>query len=191
MPANRQRQLFGNMAERQARVERHVLRRPEVGDHRRGVVTVVVRGELVAVERAQQHRALSRQDAGEVKLIEHPFDAVRVLGDVLEKENPVLDARQVRCSDEMRDQREVAAPQRPFAFEIRTVERALDPRSGRCARRPQQWSSANAEGVAAPKSDAAIGPAKVVIRACASAASWKAVKSLCPSQRLRVAASAA
>jgi hypothetical protein len=42
----------------------------------------------------------------------------------------------------------------------------------------------NADGISAPKSYAAIGPANVVMPACASAASWNAVKSLCPIHRL-------
>ena len=39
---------------------------------------------------------------------------------------PLSIARQMRRADEMRDHREVAAPQRALAVEIRTVERALD-----------------------------------------------------------------
>ena len=46
-------------------------------------------------------------------------------------------------------------------------------------------SRVKADGVTAPKSNAAIGPAKVVMPACVSAASWNAVKSLYPIHRLR------
>ncbi len=50
-----------------------------------------------------------------------------MLGDVLEEEDAAVDAREVRRADEVRDQREVAAPQRPVAGDARgPFERALD-----------------------------------------------------------------
>ena len=70
------------MPERQACVKVHAELRAEMGHHRRRVVAIVVRSEIVAVEDAEQHRALPRQNARKVKLIEHPLDPVRMLTDV-------------------------------------------------------------------------------------------------------------
>ena len=100
--------------------------RPRMRDHRRGVVAVVVVGKRVAVERAEQHRALAREHAGEMQLVQHPLDPVRRLADVLEEQDAAVDPRKVRRSREMRDHREVAAPQRALAREVGTVEHALD-----------------------------------------------------------------
>ena len=52
------------------------------------------------------------------------------------------------------------------------------------SRTPKHCSNVNADGCAAPKSYAAIGPANVIIPLRASAASWNAVKSEWPSQRV-------
>ena len=81
--------------------------------------------EIVAVEDAEQHRALARQNAREVKLIEHPLDPVRMLTDVLEEEDAVVHMRQMRRAREMRDHGKIATPQRTLAGEVGTVERAL------------------------------------------------------------------
>ena len=49
-----------------------------------------------------------------------------VLADVLKEQNAVVDVRQVSRSHQMRDQREVAAPEHALAGEIGALERALD-----------------------------------------------------------------
>jgi hypothetical protein len=54
-----------------------------------------------------------------------------------------------------------------------------------------QWATVNADTSSTPKSGAAIGPAQVTTPPCANAASWKAVKSLCPNQHFPAAAIAA
>ena len=79
----------------------------DVRDHRRRVVAVVVLRELVAVERAEQHRALPRQNAGEMQLVEHPLDPIRMLADVLEEQDAAVDvAAGAACRRDARPSRD-------------------------------------------------------------------------------------
>ena len=110
-----------------------------------------------------------------------------MLADVLEEQDAVRDvAAGARVPDEMRDHRQVAAPQRAALRRARRpVERAARPPTlvaehaeallerERRRRRPRRSRSV------------AIGPANVTMPACASAASWNAVKSRVTDPALR------
>ena len=54
-----------------------------------------------------------------MELIEHALDPVRMLSDVLDEQNAAFDAWKVRCSDQVRQHRQVAAPQRALGGELR------------------------------------------------------------------------
>ena len=74
-----------------------------------------------------------------------------MLADILDEENAAVDSRQMRVPGEVRDHREIAAPERSLAGESgpssaqRTSYRPLPSTA-------QQCSSVNADGVSAPKS---------------------------------------
>ena len=115
------------MSERQPGEHRNVEGSSALFDHRRQIVAIVVGARRVAIERAQQQRALTAQDPGVMQLIEHPLDPVRMLSDVFDEQNAAVDAWKVRCSDQVRQHRQVAAPQRALGGELRRAfERELD-----------------------------------------------------------------
>jgi hypothetical protein len=93
--------------------------------HRGEVVAIVIRHRLVAVEQAQHQRLLSGEDTGKMQLIEHSLDAVGMLADVLEKQDAAIDLWKMRRPDEVRNDGEVASPQRALAIDVRAVERTL------------------------------------------------------------------
>ena len=109
------------MAERQAGQHRCAGLAAQPVHHRLQLEALVVRPELVAVERAEQHRFLFTQDAGVQQLGQLAFDAVRVLVHIFEEQHAALDARQPGRADQRAQHREVAAPQRGVAH----LERGL------------------------------------------------------------------
>ena len=115
MAAHGQRQLVGHMPERQPRMDRHASARAQLRDRHVDIVAGVVRMQLVFGEGAKQHGALPREHARMQQLMQHALDPVRMLADVLEKQDAAVDLREVWRADEMRHHREVAAPQRACA----------------------------------------------------------------------------
>src|SRR5450759_4123026 len=102
LAAHRQRQLVAAMPERQPAEYGHAETRACVLDHGGNVVAVVVSAKLDAAEVTQKDRALSLQHAGEMKLVEHPLDAIRMLAGIFDEQNAAVDVRKVRCPNEMR-----------------------------------------------------------------------------------------
>ena len=129
--------------------------------------------------KAPNSTARCRAEHARVKqLIEHALDAVRMLADILEEQDAVVEIAgkygvPTRCATIAR----LPPHSVPVAPMRRTVERALDRPFVVAPARRSSASSMNADGVIAPKSYDAIGPANVTIPPRASAASWNAVKS--------------
>src|SRR5438552_15430111 len=98
-PADRKRKLVATVSEGQPREHRNVEGASALFDHRREIVAIVVGARRVAIERAQQQRALTAQDPGVMQLIEHALDPVRMLSDVLDEQNAAFDAGKVTWSE--------------------------------------------------------------------------------------------
>src|SRR4051812_31062106 len=101
--ADRQRQLVRAMSERQAGIQRNAETLARIRHNARQIVTVVVRQRFVTIENAQEERALTRQDTGEMQLMQHSLDAVWMLADILEEEDALINATEMRGSCEMRN----------------------------------------------------------------------------------------
>ncbi len=82
-------------------------------------VAAVQRRGLPAAEVAQQQRALRVDHAGLLQLQQHALDAVRVLADVFEEQQPAAQAspRPVAGAQQRQQHRQVAAPQRAARVE--------------------------------------------------------------------------
>src|ERR1700694_2599301 len=117
MAADRQRQLVAAMPERQSTEYRHAKARACMLDHGINVVAVVVGAKLDAAEVAKNDSLLSLQRAGEMKLVEHPLDAIWMLAGILDEQNAAIDVGEVRRPNEMRQHRQVAAPEDSFSGE--------------------------------------------------------------------------
>src|SRR6185437_1920096 len=127
LPAERESQLVATVSERQPGIDRYAETCPGVRDRRRQIVSVVVRRGLEAVEAAEEDRALPREHAGEMQLVEHSLDPVRMLADVFEHQDTAGYRRKMRASDQMGDHRQVAAPERPARGEFGgTLQRQFD-----------------------------------------------------------------
>ncbi len=134
--AERQGELGGAVPKRQAAHDRNAGR---LGDAIEGdvhVVAVVVLGHPVAREVAHQQGLLPTEHACVQQVVEHAFDAVRRLGDVLDEQQSAVDCREIGRTDEAAEHREVAAPQRALGRQIR-----------RFRRRPLRHTFVLAEGV--------------------------------------------
>src|ERR1700676_5225198 len=126
MAPDRQRQLVAAMPERQSTEYRHAKARACVVDHGIDVIAVVVGAKLYAAEVAENNSALRLQRAGEMKLIEHPLDAIRMLAGIFDEQNTAVDVRKVRRPNEMRQHGPVSAPENSFGVErARSVEPAI------------------------------------------------------------------
>jgi hypothetical protein len=72
-----------------------------------------------------------------MQLIEHPLDPIWLLADVLEHQDAAVHRRKMRRAYQVRDHRQVAAPQRPARCEIRgTLQRQFDLVARACEERP-------------------------------------------------------
>src|SRR4030088_228039 len=105
------------MSERQPAEYRHAETRACVLDHGSNIVAVIVGAKLDVAEVAKKDRALSLQHAGEMKLVEHPLDAIRLLAGIFDEQNAAVDIREVRRSHEMRQHGQVSAPENAFGAE--------------------------------------------------------------------------
>src|SRR4051794_16925710 len=114
------------MSERKTRVDRDAEVLASMDNDSGQVVAIVVGRRLIAVEHAEHQRALAGQNTGEMQLMEHALDAVRMLADIFEEQDAAIDRREMMSADEVRDHREIAAPQHAFALEIGPVESAID-----------------------------------------------------------------
>src|ERR1700682_1765774 len=117
LAAHRQRQLVAAMPERQPAEYGHAETRACVLDHGSNVVAVIVGAQLDAAEVTQKDRALTLQHAREMKLVEHPFDAIRMLAGIFDEQNAAVDIRKMRRSHEMRQHGQVSAPEDTFGAE--------------------------------------------------------------------------
>jgi len=90
----RKRQEVLDVTELQPRHDRNAYHRAHLFDHRFERIAVVVVGEPAARELAHHERLLAPENAGLVKLIDHPFDAKRVLVDILDEQDAPLHRRQ-------------------------------------------------------------------------------------------------
>ena len=118
--------LSGDMPEWQAGEDGHGHQRAQLRDDAGQVIAAVVAVELVLGELPQQDRALPREHAGMVQLVQHALDAIRVLAHVLQEQDAAVDARKVRRADQVRDHGQVAAPERARRAEFgRSVEIAV------------------------------------------------------------------
>ena len=96
-------------------------------DRRCEIVAFVVCVQLIFGECPEQHRALALQHTRMQQLIEQALDAIRMLGNVFEKKDATFDVRQIRRSREMRDERQIAAPEHAIGDDLRRpLERAFD-----------------------------------------------------------------
>ena len=114
LAAHRQRQLVVAVPEWQSAEYWHAETRACMLDHGGDVVAVIVGAKLDAAEVAQKDRALSLQHAGEMKLVEHPLDAIRMLAGIFDEQNAAVDIREVRRSHQMRQHGQVSAPEDSF-----------------------------------------------------------------------------
>ena len=110
--AVRQRQFGAGVAEGQTADDRGFCLGAQPFEHRRHVVAAIVGAERVAIDMADQHRALRVDHPGLQQLDQHAFDAVGMLVDVLQKEDAALDLRKVGRAEQSADDRQIAAPQR-------------------------------------------------------------------------------
>src|ERR1700693_3131331 len=117
MAADRQRQLIAAMPERQSAEYRHAEARACMLDHGIDIVAVVVGAKLDAAEVAKKDGLLSLQRTGEMKLIEHPLDAIRMLAGILDEQHATVDVREVRRPNKMRQHCQVSAPEDSFSVE--------------------------------------------------------------------------
>ena len=155
---DRQADLGRHVPERQACQDGRRRRRPHAREHRCQRVAAVERRLAIAAHRAEQHRLLRIENAGLLQLQEIALDPVRVLVDVLDEEDPALDARPVRRRQHRVDDREVAAPER--AADVEAVEARTGAKADRLQRARHRLDEAFGRDVV----DAAFGraPAEVV-----------------------------
>ena len=97
----------------------------------------------------EQDRALPREHAAEVQLVEHPLDPVRALADVLEEQDAAVDPREstacpTRCATSAR----LPPHSVPRRVDVGTVERAVDLVALACRAAPSSGPSVNADGYA-------------------------------------------